>query len=424
MNKHKHSSLLLSIIIVLLATSVGYCAPRATNSFSSVNTLAKKKKKKKKKRRTQCNDKKDNDRDKLIDYPKDPGCRSRRDRSERKRNKKKPTISPTHPNTTGPTPIVPNPPELTPTNNNAVPNNTPVPPTSPLTTPPELGIGARLNDWHPFPFDNPWNTDISSAPVDPNSNALIASIGAEDTLHPDFGTVWNGKPIGIPYVIVGGNQPKHNVTFAYASESDVGPYPIPNNVPIEGGPDSDGDRHVIIIDRDNWKLYELFYFFQMGNTYRANSGAIFDLKSNHLRPPGWTSADAAGLPIFPGLVRYEEVMEKKVINHALRFTVRRTRRAYVPPARHYASTDPNPNLPPMGMRVRLKQTFDHTTFAEPVQVILIALKKYGMIVADNGNNWNVSGAPDSRWNDSVFQVLKTIKGKNFEVIRMDQIVTE
>lgn len=224
--------------------------------------------------------------------------------------------------------------------------------------------------------------------------------------------------------VVTGEQSKSSVSFDYSEESDAGPYPIPANPPIEGGEQSQGDRHVIIVDRDNWLLYELFNFRQTGSGYHASSGAVFDLNSNTLRPAGWTSADAAGLPIFPGLVRYDEVIEKGSIDHALRFTVQRTRRAYIAPARHYASSNTSTNLPPMGCRVRLKSSFDHSSFPPPVQVILVALMKYGMIVADNGSNWFISGAPDSRWDDDQLATLRLVKGKDFEVVHMGPLTTQ
>jgi hypothetical protein len=307
------------------------------------------------------------------------------------------------------------------------------PPATPTPTPtptpgatPDLGPGASLHGKRVFPPDNPWNQDISNAPVDPNSANLIASIGLNTGLHPDFGTVYNGAPNGIPYVVVSGTQEQVPINFTlYGDESDPGPYPVPTNAPIEGGPGATGDRHVLVIDRDNWKLFELGYAFPIndGASWNANCGAIFDLNSNALRPAGWTSSDAAGLPIFPGLVRYDEVFEQGVINHAVRFTVHDSRRAYVSPARHWASSDTNPNLPPMGMRVRLKQDFDISGFSPAMQVILRALKKHGMFVADNGSNWYISGAPDPRWNDSELSTLKAIKGSNFEVVQMGTIVT-
>jgi len=264
-------------------------------------------------------------------------------------------------------------------------------------------------------------------PADPNSANLIASIGLNTGLHPDFGTVYDGAPNGIPYVVVSATQSLVTINFtAYGDESDPGPYPVPSNAPIEGGPNSSGDRHVLVIDRDHWKLYELGYAFPINNgaSWNANCGAAFDLNSNALRPAGWTSADAAGLPIFPGLVRYDEAVEQGQITHALRFTVQNSRRAYVYPARHFASSKTDPNLPPMGMRVRLKASFDISGFPPEVQVILRALKKYGMMVADNGSNWYISGAPDPRWSDDHLRTLGSIKGSNFEVVQMAAIVTK
>jgi hypothetical protein len=290
---------------------------------------------------------------------------------------------------------------------------------------PDLGAGASLNGKRVFPADNAWNQDISAAPVDPNSANLIASIGASTAFHPDFGTVWNGAPNGIPYVVVSGSQTKVPITFTdYGDESDPGPYPVPMDAPVEGGPSGTGDRHVIVIDRDNWILYELFNAFPSGGGWNASSGAIFNLNSDALRPAGWTSADAAGLPIFPGLVRYDEVFGQGEITHALRFTAQQTRRAYVFPARHFASSDTNPNLPPMGMRVRLKASFDISGFSPAMQVILRALKKYGMILADNGSNWYLSGAPDPRWSDDELSTLKVLKGSDFEVVQMGTVVTQ
>lgn len=290
----------------------------------------------------------------------------------------------------------------------------------------DLGPGASLHGKRLFPPDNPWNQDISHSPVDPNSANLIRSIGLDDRLHPDFGTVYNGAPNGIPYVVVAGSQPLVPISFrSFGRESDPGPYPVPRDAPIEGGPKSTGDRHVLVIDRDAWKLYEMFSAAPMkgGTGWVAGSGAVFDLNSNALRPEGWTSADAAGLPIFPGLVRYDEVFEQREIRHALRFTVGRSRRAYVYPARHFASADPDPDLPPMGMRVRLKASFDISSYSPANQVILRALKKYGMFVADNGGGWFLSGAPDPRWSDDDLGQLKNIKGFNFEVVRMGPVMT-
>ncbi len=273
-----------------------------------------------------------------------------------------------------------------------------------------------------FPPDNPWNTDISDYPVHPNSDNFIASIGADKGLHEDFGTVWLGAPSGIPYCIVRADQPKVPVTFEYGNESDPGPYPIPDDAPIEGGPDSDGDRHILVIDKDNCKLYETFSSFKTEDGWRAGSGAIFDLTSNDLRPLGWTSADAAGLPIFPGLVRYDEVVEKGEINHALRFTCRRTQRGYILPATHFASRHDDPNLPPMGLRLRLKPDYDISDFPPEAQVILTALKKYGFILADNGSDWFISGVPDMRWNVENLTALRRVKGRDFEVVDTGPIV--
>ena len=279
--------------------------------------------------------------------------------------------------------------------------------------------GRRL-----FPPDNPWNTDVSSLPIDPMSDVLIASIGAQKGIHPDFGTVFNGAPNGIPYILVPGTQPRVDVEFEYSRQSDKGPYPIPPDVPIEGGPQSKGDRHVIVLDKDHWILYELYDARPQGTGWKAGSGAIFDLNSNQLRPAGWTSADAAGLPIFPGLVRYDEAMEQRVISHALRFTARRTRHAYVSPARHQASHKTDFFLPPLGMRVRLKRNYDISGFPPAVRVILTALKKYGMFLADNGSDWFLSGSPDSRWSDADLSTLKRVHGSDLEVVRMGAVVTD
>ncbi|MCW7539303.1 hypothetical protein OOT46_15775 [Aquabacterium sp. A7-Y] len=322
--------------------------------------------------------------------------------------------------------------------------NTP-PPSSPPPQPPSAGVrygdlraaslgpNASLNGAVPFPADNAWNQDVSSAPRDPRSDALIASIGLSTGLHNDFGSgTYQGAPIGIPYVVVSGSQPRVPITLGdYADESDPGPYPVPRNAPVEGGPSSSGDRHVLVIDRDNNRLYE------MGNAYpnndgswRASGGSIFHLSGNLVRPtgqPGWTSADAAGLPIFPGLVRYDEASRGPGgIRHALRFTVQRTRRAYVPPATHWASSDTSPDLPPMGMRVRLKASYAIPPgFSPETKAILTALKTYGMFVADNGSNWFLSGAPDPRWNNERLKSeLRQVKGGHFEVVRMDGLVAD
>jgi len=279
--------------------------------------------------------------------------------------------------------------------------------------------GSALGNIQIFPADNPWNTDISNEDIDPNSDYIIAGIGNDIHLHPDFGTVWENAPIGIPYNIIGGNQPMKAIFFQYDSESDPGPYPIPYNALVESG----SDKHVIVIDSVHFKLYELFDAVRKNdNSWNAGSGAVFDLTSNALRHDFWTSADAAGLPIFPGLVRYDEVVEKGVINHALRFTVQNTRNSFIHPATHAASNSNNVNYPPMGMRVRLKAGFDISGYSPHIQVILKALKKYGMFVADNGSNWYISGAPDSRWDDDELGELKSIQGNNFEVLRMGKVI--
>ncbi|MFO0951467.1 MAG: hypothetical protein U0835_10015 [Isosphaeraceae bacterium] len=287
------------------------------------------------------------------------------------------------------------------------------------------GVGAPLGTRRVFSPADPWNTPVASAPVDRNSARILRRLGLNKPLHPDFGTVYNGAPNGIPYVVVPGNQPKVPVTFTYADESDPGPYPIPPDAPIEGGPNGEGDRHVLVVDRDNWKLYELFNARKNpdGNGWSASSGAVFDLTTNTFRPAGWTSADAAGLPIFPGLVRYEEVVSHGVVRHAFRFTVVKTRRAYVAPARHFASRDTGDDLLPMGARVRLKASYDVRRFPPQARVILQTLQNYGMLVADNGGDWFLGGAPDPRWDDEQLATLKNVKVADFEVVRMGPLFT-
>jgi hypothetical protein len=261
-----------------------------------------------------------------------------------------------------------------------------------------------------FPADNPWNRDVSTLPVDTNSAnyvAAIAALGGNQNLHADFG---GAGAYGIPYITVPGTQPLVRVDFvAYGDESDPGPYPIPLNAPVEGG----SDRHVLAVDRDHCKLYELYVASAGSGGWQADSGAVFDLTSNALRPETWTSADAAGLPIFPGLVRYDEVAAGH-IDHALRFTVSRTQKAYLHPATHWASSSTDPNLPPMGLR--LKASFDVSAYHGEARVVLDALKKYGMIVADNGSNWFITGASDTRWDDTDLNQLKTVPGSAFEVV--------
>jgi hypothetical protein len=268
-----------------------------------------------------------------------------------------------------------------------------------------------------FPGSNPWNKRVDKLPVAADSDAIVRSIGVGDHVHADFGSgLWEGGPIGIPITVVGRKTPRSRVGFEYASESDQGPYPIPRGVRIEGGPNADGDRHAILVDRDRCKLYELFALYpRPGGGWRAGSGAIFDLRSNRVRPAGWTSADAAGLPILPGLARYDEVKRGR-IDHALRFTVSRSRRAYVYPARHFASDLTDQALPPMGLRVRLKASFDTRPFPRQARIVLEALKRYGMIVADNGSDWYVSGAPDPRWSNDQLHTLHRVTGSAFEVV--------
>lgn len=279
--------------------------------------------------------------------------------------------------------------------------------------------GGSLESCPIFPANNIWNTKVDTLPVDANSSLYVSTIGASKTLHPDFGSgLYNGGPIGIPYVVVTGSQPKVSVRFQYASESDPGPYPIPANPPIEGGTSSTGDRHVLVVDKDNCKLYELFAAYPNADgTWRAGSGATFDLRSNTLRPNTWTSADAAGLPILPGLVRYDEVAAGE-IKHAIRFTAPQTRNTYVWPARHQASSLSGGQYPPMGQRFRLRADYDISGFNPQVQVILRAMKEYGIILADNGSSWFISGAPDERWNNDVLRQLKRVPGSAFEAVEV------
>ncbi len=264
-----------------------------------------------------------------------------------------------------------------------------------------------------FPADNPWNRDVSADPVDARSAAYIASIGADRFLHPDFGS---DPSYGIPWTSVPGTQPRVPMSFDYDDESDPGPYPFPPDAPVEAG----GDRHVLVVDRGACRLYETFDSQYTGPGWHAGSGALFDLGSNALRPDGWTSADAAGLPILPGLVRREEVLAGE-IRHALRFTVRRTQRGYIHPATHFASSDTDPGLPPMGLRVRLKAAYDLSRFTGDSRVVLVALRRYGMFVADNGSDWFISGETNRAWNDAELEPLKTVPGSAFEVVASGDI---
>ncbi len=273
-----------------------------------------------------------------------------------------------------------------------------------------------------FPTDNIWNTRVDNISVSARSQDYIDSIGSNGRLHPDFGSgTWEGFPIGIPYNVVPGTQSKVTVTFYYPGESDAGPYPIPATPLIEGDP-TDGDRHILILDKDNCKLYELYDAWKQDGNWHAGSGAIFDLASNGLRTAGWTSADAAGLPILPGLVRYAEVASGE-INHAIRFTVQHTRNSYVWPARHQASLLSDLKYPQMGQRFRMKAGYNITGFSPEVQVILRALKKYGMIIADNGSNWYLSGVPDPNWdNDMLVGELDDIPGSAFEAVDISPLL--
>jgi hypothetical protein len=265
-----------------------------------------------------------------------------------------------------------------------------------------------------FPKSNPWNRPVDALPVARNSAAILRSIGLNTGLHPDFGSgTWDGGPIGIPYNVVSKTTPRVRLSFDYADESDKGPYPIPRNVKVEYG----GDRHALLIDRSSCKLYEVYAL----HGRHAGSGAIWSLRSNKLRPAGWTSADAAGLPIFPGLVRWDEVSRGR-IDHALRFTVEDTRRAYIYPARHYASDSNDPSLPPMGLRVRLRADYPIDGFPAQARVVLAALKRYGMIVADNGSDWYISGAPSPHWDNDALHALARVKGSSFEVVDTSSLV--
>lgn len=261
-----------------------------------------------------------------------------------------------------------------------------------------------------FPRNNIWNTPIDNLPVHSSSARFIESEGATRNLHPDF-----SKEGGIPYIVVPANQPMVQIDLASA-ESDPGPYPIPANVPIEAGSGPDSDNHGLILRQGECKLYEVYQLAKQANgTWKGSSGAVFDLKANGMRPDGWTSADAAGLPILPGLVRYEEI-EAGEIRHAIRLTVPRTRNEYVWPARHFASRLFEPIYPPMGTRFRLKASYDISGFPKDVQVLLRALKKYGMILADNGQSWFLTGVPDPRWDDNLWATIKTVKGTDLEAV--------
>jgi hypothetical protein len=280
-----------------------------------------------------------------------------------------------------------------------------------------------------FPADDAWNTRIDNLAVHSLSSQYVASIGASSTLHPDFGSgVWppgSTSPIGIPYLEVGAGEPLVDIVYdAYGSESDPGPFPIPLDAPIEGGPSATGDRHVIVVDRYRCQLFELFDASPgPGNTWTAASGARYELDSSELRPNGWTSADAAGLPIFPGLVRFDEVAGG-AIEHAIRFTAPQTQSEHVWPARHDASSSSDTDLPPMGQRFRLKAGFDISGFSPEVRVILTAMKRYGIILADNGSPWFISGAPDERWDNDTLREIKDIPGSAFEAVDVTPMIID
>jgi hypothetical protein len=277
-----------------------------------------------------------------------------------------------------------------------------------------------------LPADNIWNARVDALPVDARSAQYISSIGNSTTLHPDFGSgVWppgSTSPIGIPVTEVGPGQAMVNIIYTdYGSESDPGPFPIPATATVEGGPSGSGDRHVIVVDNAACRLYELFYSWPQGDgSWEASSGAAYDLRSNALRPDGWTSADAAGLPIYPGLVRYDEVAAG-YIGHAIRFTASQTQRAYVWPARHFASSNTSVNLPPMGQRFRMRANFDISGYSPQIQVILTAFKQFGLILADNGSSWYISGAPDPRWDNDLLRELKEIPGSAFEAVNVSSL---
>ena len=284
--------------------------------------------------------------------------------------------------------------------------------------PPKVGACTVL------PADSIWNTPVDQLPLASNSATYVNTIGAGTGLKADFGSgLWDGGPIGIPFLTVPGAQTKYPASFLYADESDAGPYAVPLSAPIEGGSASTGDRHAIAIDTDHCILYELYRAFPQSASWQADSGAIYNLLSNVLRPSTWTSADAAGLPIFPGLVRYDEVAAGE-INHAIRLTVPRTRRAFIWPARHYASSLTDLSYPAMGQRFRLRASFDISSFSAQNQVILKALKKYGMMIADNGSAWYISGAPDERWNNSMLADLRRVVGLDFEAVDVSSLMID
>jgi hypothetical protein len=273
-----------------------------------------------------------------------------------------------------------------------------------------------------FPADNIWNARVDTLPVHDRSDEYIATIGSGVTMHPDFGSgLWDGGPIGIPFIVVPANQPMAEIVWtAYGDESDEGPYPAPLDAPIEGGPNSDGDRHVLVVQQGACILYELYRAFPVEDYWEAESGAVYDLSSHALRQAGWTSADAAGLPVLPGLVRFDEVAAGE-IKHALRFTAPETQRAYVWPARHFASSITDPSYPPMGARFRLRADFPIDDYSPQMQVILRAMQHYGIILADNGSPWYLSGAPDERWDNDILREIKQVQGRDFEAVDVSSL---
>lgn len=284
--------------------------------------------------------------------------------------------------------------------------------------------GPTISGCPVLPADNIWNTPVDKLPVHPDSAAYISTMGSGLPLRPDFGSgYWSGGLFGMPFVKVRGTQTKYPATFTYASESDPGPYAVPLDAPIEGGSASTGDRHAIAIDTDNCILYELFAAYPQAASWKAGGGAIFDLRSHALRPATWTSADAAGLPIMPGLIRYDEIVAGEV-RHALRVVASQTQRAFVWPARHYASSITDTRYPPMGLRLRLRASFDETPYPPEIQIIMRGLKKYGMMVADNGTSWFFGGEPDPRWNNDMLRKLLDIKGSDFEAVDVSSLMID
>lgn len=286
--------------------------------------------------------------------------------------------------------------------------------------------GPTLGGCPVFPYDNIWNTAIDKLPLDAHSAQYIQTIGEDDTFHADFGSgLWDGGPIGIPYVIVPQTQPVVTINYVeYGGESDPGPFPVPRNAPIEGGSLSDGDRHVLVVQQGTCILYELYHARPQANgSWNAGSGAVYDLNSHALRHDGWTSADAAGLPILPGLVRYDEVQAGEIM-HAIRFTVPETRNEYVWNARHYASDLTGQEYPPMGQRFRLKADYDISGYAPEVQTIMRAMKKYGIILADNGAPWYIGGAPDERWDNDNLHQFDSLPGSAFEAVDVSSLMID